>query len=515
VEFAAFCRHRSAEEGRNDNKYPANEGDAKMKRTLALFAILIISLSLSNLHFSASPVRVFAQPIELAYDDGKAEKWWSKSAGGLGEFYAVLFSPQFESHIVGVKYYIYSNPSSFNVLVLDSDRNAVFEKVAIATSPGWFTMDLSKESIVVKGEFYAAMKWTISDKPRLGADESNPHGRSFIFDGGHWYTYREGRLQLTGENVDGDFMIRVMVEASTTTKPTVTSSSTSVTTKVTTPSSTATYVTVESPTTTRVTVETTTRTEAPTTETAAAPAVLTGIPFDTLGLAGLATAVALISSVLVLMRRRKGPPGGAALKQKIVLKAGVTEEAPREPQPKEIAAAELKVPVRFCINCGAEMLADALYCPSCAAGTLAFVSDKTLGLERLEHAAIQASVIVRHMEVKIGEDATIELQMINAGKKPATLVKIENVVPAGFELVSAPEPYRLVGDDLLLKGRRLDAMKTEEIELVLRPKRKGSFLLKPRIFYLDENGNYRYHEPDPVTIKVKEIGLRGWVTGPE
>jgi hypothetical protein len=184
-------------------------------------------------------------------------------------------------------------------------------------------------------------------------------------------------------------------------------------------------------------------------------------------------------------------------------------------QAKETVVAEVKAPVRYCVNCGTEMLADALYCPTCAAGTLSPASDRMLGPERLEHAAIQASVIVRHVEVKIGEDATIELQMINAGKKPATLVKIENVVPAGFELVSGPKPYRVVGDDLHLKGRRLDPMKTEEIELVLRPKRKGSFLLKLRIFYLDEDGNYRYHDPDPVTITVKEIGLRGWVTGPE
>jgi len=161
------------------------------------------------------------------------------------------------------------------------------------------------------------------------------------------------------------------------------------------------------------------------------------------------------------------------------------------------------------------MFADALYCPTCASATLGSVSDKTLGMERFDHAAIQSSVIVRHMEVKIGEDATIELQMINAGKKPATLAKIENVVPEGFELVSAPRPYRLEGNDLHLKGKRLDAMKTEEIELLLRPSRRGSFLLKPRIFYLDEDGNYRYHEPDPVTITVKEMGLRGWIIGPE
>ena len=283
-----------------------------------------------------------------------------------------------------------------------------------------------------------------------------------------------------------------------------------VTTSVTTTSLTIQYATTTSPA-----PVTTIRTVSPFTETAAPPSALTGMPFGTLELAGLVAVVALISSVLVLMRRRRGPGQTATLKQKVEVEAPLVKEIRPVAPARETVVPEVKAAVKYCVNCGAEMLADALYCPTCASGALSPACDRTLGLERLEHAAVQASVIVRHMEVKIGEDATLELQMINAGKKPATLVKIENVIPAGFELVSGPEPYHVVRDDLHLKGRRLDPMKTEEIELVLRPRRRGSFLLKPRIFYLDEDGNYRYHEPEPVTITVKEIGLRGWVAGPE
>jgi len=242
----------------------------------------------------------------------------------------------------------------------------------------------------------------------------------------------------------------------------------------------------------------TTVTQPPSTETVVGPTPLVQLPLETLGLVGLVAALAVISSTLVLARRRKPPSSAVALEQ-------------GGPQVRPPAAAG---EVRYCVNCGAEMLADALYCPVCAA-TAGPVSDKTLGLERLEHAAIQANVMVRHLEVEIGEDATVELQMINAGKSPATLVKIENVVPEGFELVSGPEPYRLDRNHLHLKGRRLDAMKTEEMVLVLRPKRRGAFVLKPKIFYLDEDRNYRIHEPDPVTIRVKEIGLSGWIKGPE
>ena len=53
-----------------------------------------------------------------------------------------------------------------------------------------------------------------------------------------------------------------------------------------------------------------------------------------------------------------------------------------------------------------------------------------------------------------------------------------------------------------LRGRRLDPLKTEEINLVLKPTHRGQFVLKPRILYLDESGKYKSHEPEPMRITV-------------
>jgi hypothetical protein len=64
-----------------------------------------------------------------------------------------------------------------------------------------------------------------------------------------------------------------------------------------------------------------------------------------------------------------------------------------------------------------------------------------------------------------------------------------------------------------MKGKRLDPFKTEELKLVLKPKAQGTFALKPTILYLDEDGKYKSHEPEPVTIVVKELGIKGWLKG--
>jgi hypothetical protein len=139
--------------------------------------------------------------------------------------------------------------------------------------------------------------------------------------------------------------------------------------------------------------------------------------------------------------------------------------------------------------------------------------EEAVGSERFEHADIQANLIVHQKELKIGEDLKLEIELVNAGRGPAVLIKLSEIIPEGFELIDKPEIYRVEDSYLNMKGKRLDALKPEEIKIILKPKSQGVFQLKPRISYLDENGKYRSYEPEPVSITVKELGIKGWIKG--
>jgi len=41
-------------------------------------------------------------------------------------------------------------------------------------------------------------------------------------------------------------------------------------------------------------------------------------------------------------------------------------------------------------------------------------------------------------------------------------------------------------------------LKGEDVKFSLRAKHKGSFTFRPMILYVDENGNAKSHEPEPV-----------------
>jgi hypothetical protein len=166
----------------------------------------------------------------------------------------------------------------------------------------------------------------------------------------------------------------------------------------------------------------------------------------------------------------------------------------------------------------ATSLTEILHTPTIVSTTTAFTSpsptkEEAVGLERFEHADVQANLIVRQKELKIGEDLSIELELVNAGKGSAILTKVAEIIPKGFEVAEKPENLRVEDSYVNLKGKRLDPLKTEEVKLVLKPTLQGTFTLKPTVLYLDENGKYKSHEPEAVTITVKELGIKGWLKG--
>lgn len=156
-----------------------------------------------------------------------------------------------------------------------------------------------------------------------------------------------------------------------------------------------------------------------------------------------------------------------------------------------------------------------LRAPAMAVSTSAFVTppqteESSTGLERIQSADLQVNLIVRRRTVRTTDSLQLAVELVNAGRAPAQLLRIENLVPKGFELVRAAAPHAFAGRHLNLKGRRLEPLKSEEVTLVLRPRGRGTFRLRPRVLYLDEGGNPKECRPIPVEITVaSSVGPTG------
>jgi len=140
--------------------------------------------------------------------------------------------------------------------------------------------------------------------------------------------------------------------------------------------------------------------------------------------------------------------------------------------------------------------------------------EKAVSSQSHEYNEVQSSIIATPKELKIGESLELEIEITNRRKKGAILLtRITEVIPEGFTIVKKPELYRMEGNCLNMKEKRLGPQKTEEVKLVLTPKIQGTFNIKPKILYLDENGKEKACEPKPISITVKELGIKGWLKG--
>jgi len=132
--------------------------------------------------------------------------------------------------------------------------------------------------------------------------------------------------------------------------------------------------------------------------------------------------------------------------------------------------------------------------------------------KQAERARVQAKLILRAKEVKVGEDVNLKIELVNGGKAHALLIKVEEILPAGFELVAKPNYCRLEDTYLDMNEKRLNPLMTEEIRLILRSFDKGTFSIKPKVIYVDGAGRQMFCEPEPVTINILETVLPGRIS---
>jgi len=162
-------------------------------------------------------------------------------------------------------------------------------------------------------------------------------------------------------------------------------------------------------------------------------------------------------------------------------------------------------------------LSEILGAPTITSSTTSFVTpspseESAVGLEKFEHANIQASLIPPKRQIQVGEEVNLRIQITNVGKQTVLLDKVEGILPPGFVVVAKPSYSQLEDKHLEMKGKRLDPLKTEEIRLTMTPFDDGTFEIKPSIIYVDVNGHQILSELGKEIIEVSKVVLSDRVT---
>jgi hypothetical protein len=151
-------------------------------------------------------------------------------------------------------------------------------------------------------------------------------------------------------------------------------------------------------------------------------------------------------------------------------------------------------------------MADVLHASPITSTTATFPTptpnhEQAVGLERFDHSVVEAYLTASE-DVTVGAEFNVQLDLVNVGKNYGLLVRIENLVPSGFEVVKSPSRYSMENGLIDLMGKKLEPMKFESIKLRLQATQTGATSLSPQITYVNEEGKFKTCRPKPVTIIV-------------
>ncbi len=144
--------------------------------------------------------------------------------------------------------------------------------------------------------------------------------------------------------------------------------------------------------------------------------------------------------------------------------------------------------------------------PTAASSTTMFsvpasTKEEAVGLEKFEHANIQAYLTAPE-EATLGEEFEIRMDLANVAKETGLLVRIDELIPAGFEAAKEPSVYFIEGKSLNAKGKQLPPQKVESLTISLKAAQTGNFQLCPQVIYVDELGKFKKFKCEAAQITI-------------
>jgi tetratricopeptide (TPR) repeat protein len=122
--------------------------------------------------------------------------------------------------------------------------------------------------------------------------------------------------------------------------------------------------------------------------------------------------------------------------------------------------------------------------------------------ERFSHVDMQSDLVMKK-RIVVDEETEVRLDLVNVGRSSGSITKIMRLVPSNeFNVVAFPSYCCLQNGDLEMNGREIGAFQVETVKLTVKAVKTGVFTLSPSVVYVDDLGETKTCEPQPIKIIV-------------
>jgi tetratricopeptide (TPR) repeat protein len=126
--------------------------------------------------------------------------------------------------------------------------------------------------------------------------------------------------------------------------------------------------------------------------------------------------------------------------------------------------------------------------------------ERAAGLNAFKDACIRAR-ITAPKSFAIGREVRIGVDLVNIGRKPGVVVRIEKLVPHDLSVLEMPPSYTLEGESLNTGGKLLGPLQTISFSVKVRPMGFDAIELAPRVVYVNYHGDFVVYDVEPVLMR--------------
>jgi uncharacterized repeat protein (TIGR01451 family) len=119
----------------------------------------------------------------------------------------------------------------------------------------------------------------------------------------------------------------------------------------------------------------------------------------------------------------------------------------------------------------------------------------------LNSAYVMLDVELSKPYIQFGEEFSFAITMMNLGRETAITVKINDVIPEGFDVTNCS--YTIAQDRSLALNTRIEPSSSKQISVTLRPTTQGEHVWNPSLVYLDAARKYRITKTETAKIVVE------------
>ena len=132
--------------------------------------------------------------------------------------------------------------------------------------------------------------------------------------------------------------------------------------------------------------------------------------------------------------------------------------------------------------------------------TLPKYPERAAGLNAFEDAYILARVTTPK-DFAVGSEIKIGLDLVNIGRKPGVVVRIEKLVPSSLSVLEMSRGYTLEGESVNMEGKLLGPLQTVSLNVKVRPLSLDAIELSPSVVYVNYHGEFVVYNVEPVLMR--------------